>query len=716
VRRFPLVLACLIGLLGLVGLLAWADNTAIREGETAVAPARAPGTATIYTTTVTLSTYPYANCLRPPQSGVAGVPFQALDWDCLAAAGPPVSRTYRLLVLGNDYLTATVLPELGGRVYELIFKPTGHSELYRNPVLKPTQWGPSEQGWWLAAGGLEWGFPTHEHGYEWGVPWHYQVTRSSAGVTVTLRDSDAVNRPTVSVAVHLPADQAVLFVRPQIRNASAAAVNVKYWTAAMLAPGAANTPSPDLHFLLPGEQVVVHSTGDADLPQPGELMGWPVHGGRDYSRLGNWSRWLGFFEAPRAHGPFAGVYDTAADEGVLRVFPATVARGSKGFAVGWMDPLPSSWWTDDGSGYVEVHGGLAPTFWDAVTLSPGQVISWTEFWYPLAGLGGVSEASEKVALRLERAGDALALGLYTPAAHPHVDLYLWEADCTTVGHWRPVGVDPAHPVRFTVPAAGSTPDELSLVAFSAEGAFLGGVNARDCLPPSATVEPLPFYVTTPAFTVTWRGDDVWSGIRDYDVQYRAGYEGDWADWLTGTTAVSATFTGDPGWTFFFRAQAHDRAGNGGDFGDPEWGQAFTSVLLTPAPVLATSRKLVTPRAPDWGQPVTYTVLLSNTGNLTATALVLTDYLPATLALVSGTLEAGACSHLVWSGDVMTCRGMLPPGQELHLSFALAPTLTTPAGVPLTNTIRLVADGIAPLVRWTAITYWHTLYLPLIVKD
>lgn len=715
-RHQPLILACVSGLLGLAGLLAWADSAAPQGDEVAVPLARAPGTATIYTTTVTLATYPYADCLLLPKIGVASVPYQALNWECLAAAGPPVSQTYRLLVLSNDYLTATVLPELGGRVYELIFKPTGHNELYRNPVLKPTRWGPLEQGWWLAAGGLEWGFPTDEHGYEWGVPWRYQVIRGTAGVTLTLRDSDAVNRPTVAVTLHLPADEAALVVRPQIRNTTAAAVDVKYWTDAMLAPGAANSPTADLHFLFPGEQVLVHSTGDADLPQAGELMGWPIHGGRDYSRLGNWNRWLGFFEAPQAHGPYTGVYDTAADEGVLRVFPATVARGSKSFAVGWKDPLPSGWWTDGGSGYVELHGGLAPTFWDAVTLSAGQVISWTEVWYPLAGLGGVSAAGEKAALRLEREGDTLALGLHTPAAHPYVDLYLWKADCTTLGHWRLVGVDPAHPVRFTVPAAGSTPDDLSLVAFAADGGLLGGVNPGDCLPPSATVEPLPFYVTTPAFTVTWRGRDVWSGIRDYDVQYRAGYAGEWVDWLTGTTAHSATFPGEPGQTFFFRARARDKAGNVAAFGDQEWGQAFTSVLLTPAPVLVTSRKLVAPTLLDWGQSITYTVILSNTGNLTATTFALTDYLPATLALVSGTLEADACSHLVWSEDVMTCRGMLPPAEELRLTFVMTPTSTTPAGVPLINTAWMVADGVAPLVRRATITYWHYLYLPLLVKD
>lgn len=122
-----------------------------------------------------------------------------------------------------------------------------------------------------------------------------------------------------------------------------------------------------LYFRFPGDQVIVHATGDADLPLAGALMEWPLHKGRDSSRLGNWDQWLGFFEAPGAHGPFAGVYDSAADEGVVRIYSPTVARGSKGFGFGWTDPLPSTQWTDDGSAGVEVHGGLVPTFGDTVT-------------------------------------------------------------------------------------------------------------------------------------------------------------------------------------------------------------------------------------------------------------------------------------------------------------------------------------------------------------
>ena len=713
-RRLSLALACLSGLLALAGLLAWAEGTR-PEGEalTLSVSARAPGTASVYTTSVVLSTYPYSACLQPPQPGVAGVLYQALDWLCLADAGPPTSQTYTLLVLSNDYLTVTLLPELGGRVYEMIFKPTGNNELYRNPVLKPTPFGPLEQGWWLAVGGMEWGFPTDEHGYRWGAPWRYRVLKGADGVTVTLRESDAITRPTVSVDLHLVNDRAALVVRPQLANPTAAEVDLKYWTNAMLAPGAANAPASTLRFLFSGEEVIVHSTGDVHLPPEGELMDWPLYNGRDYGLLGNWDQWLGFFEAPQAHGPFAGVYDASADEGVLRVYPANVAQGSKGFAFGWNDPLPSSLWTDDGSAYVEVHGGLMPTFWDTATLSPGQVLSWTELWYPLAGIGGVSAANEEAALRLERVGDALALGLYTTAVHHDVDLYLWADDCTLQGHWRVPQVGPAHPLAFDLPAAGRTPEALRLVALSAGGALLGGVNPKDCAPPVAAVEPLPFYVTHPTFSVAWRGEDVWSGVAAFDVKVRQGDESYWSDWLTNTPSVSATFAGEDGQTYFFRARARDHAGNVGAFGD---GQAFSSVLLTPAPVLLTSHKLAAPSMPAPGQPVSYTVLVSNTGNLTAANLVLTDLLPATLALLSDTLKAGAGGLLVFSESVIVWRGALPPGQELGLTFALTATPSTSLGNCLTNTVWLQADGLAPLSRQAAIAYHRFVYLPLLSKN
>ena len=40
-----------------------------------------------------------------------------------------VDRTFKALVLENRYLKVTLVPEFGGRVLSIIYKPTGHEQL-----------------------------------------------------------------------------------------------------------------------------------------------------------------------------------------------------------------------------------------------------------------------------------------------------------------------------------------------------------------------------------------------------------------------------------------------------------------------------------------------------------------------------------------------------------------------------------------------------------
>ena len=48
-----------------------------------------------------------------------------------------VDRTFRTRVLENRYLKVTLVPEFGGRVLSIIYKPTGHEQLYRTEVGVP---------------------------------------------------------------------------------------------------------------------------------------------------------------------------------------------------------------------------------------------------------------------------------------------------------------------------------------------------------------------------------------------------------------------------------------------------------------------------------------------------------------------------------------------------------------------------------------------------
>src|ERR1043166_2976267 len=62
-------------------------------------------------------------------------------------------RAFATIVLENDFLLATFLPELGGRLYSLLHKPSGRNLLYSNRVFQPANLA-TRNAWF--SGGVEW--------------------------------------------------------------------------------------------------------------------------------------------------------------------------------------------------------------------------------------------------------------------------------------------------------------------------------------------------------------------------------------------------------------------------------------------------------------------------------------------------------------------------------------------------------------------------------
>src|ERR1051325_3421449 len=48
-----------------------------------------------------------------------------------------VDRTFKAHVLENRYLKVTLVPDFGGRILSMIYKPTGREQLYRTEVGVP---------------------------------------------------------------------------------------------------------------------------------------------------------------------------------------------------------------------------------------------------------------------------------------------------------------------------------------------------------------------------------------------------------------------------------------------------------------------------------------------------------------------------------------------------------------------------------------------------
>jgi hypothetical protein len=491
------VILSAIALLLLLGISAPA---AIPGPAMAAAP---PSHTTVTTTTVTIAAHVVEPALVQQLNPTYNMTYYRFDRSRYDP-GRIENRTFTLIVLENDYLKLTILPELGGRIYQAIFKPTGHNMFYQNPVLKPSPWGPPEMGWWLAVGGMEWCLPVEEHGYEWGVPWQYAIDQRADGVTVNVWDTDAADRLRARISITLLDGEARFRVTPTLENPTGQPIDYKFWLNAMLAPGGANAPGAELRILMPTDQVTVHSTGDPRLPGAWVGISWPVYNGVDWSRLGNWRQWFGFFQRPQAAGDFQAVYDQGYDEGAVRTYDSRVAHGAKFFAFGWgTQAIQPDLYTDDRSSYVEMHGGVAPTFADTRRLEAGQRITWDERWYPVAGLGGLTWANADVALAVESAADGTSLGVATTRPRSNVRVMLLRrSDNAVLLDETVTQVVPGQPYRSARIGVPSIPLSNVGVLVYSDGVLLGAYQYQG-QPPTGTVTPGP--TPTASAVPAWSG-------------------------------------------------------------------------------------------------------------------------------------------------------------------------------------------------------------------
>lgn len=371
-----------------------------------------PDTIQVYETTITLPTYPIKEYLTEQIDPVYNIPvfyFNRAEYEANAPAPSPVD--YTGVVLENPYLRLTFLPELGGRLYSAVIKSTGQELFYHNPVVKPSRYGvlqPYEANWWLATGGMDWAYPTQEHGYRFGVPWSYHINTDANSTSITLSDV-APDRTGLEITVTLPANSATFTVAPKLTNNAPNDVPVQLWVNAALSL-TSGSMSPNTQFILPTEVITVHSRGEAGWSVPGEKeqVPWPYADTTDLRHYNQWANYLGLF-VPNQVAPFMAAYNPHTNLGIIRLAPLTAAGSHKLFAFG--ATFPDRSYTDDDSQYFEMWGGANAGFWpeDDIVVPAGQSMGWQESWWPLAGLNGLTWANETLAIHVEQNGNMYAL-------------------------------------------------------------------------------------------------------------------------------------------------------------------------------------------------------------------------------------------------------------------------------------------------------------------
>jgi hypothetical protein len=409
-----------------------------------------------------------------------------------------VNKTYKAVRLENEYLRVTVLPELGGRLYEIFDKTTKRDVLYTNHVVKYAL--VAVRGAWIS-GGIEWGF-LDAHTVTTVSPVDYATrTEGDGSAAVTVGDTERVQGMQWAVTIRLRPRTRAIETEVTLNNRRETAGRHWYWSV-----GAAEA-ADDLRFVFPVREVYA---GDF----------WPIYSfpkekGVDvgtYREITN---------AVNLHGRnskrnFFGIYYEKSDRGVVHVADYAEVPGKTLWTWGtdddgkaWVNKL-----TDADGQYVEFEAGRFETMMDDGLLGPHRVEHFTEHWFPVGALGGpfdeatpagalrvtIEDGRARVAANFTSRFDGALFVVETPAATIHseqVNLspespFVAEVNLPDVGTTRPLTVvfksrDGRELIRYRTdtPVDGNAdfkpatrPVHDAAVANSAEQIYLAGLAAE----------------------------------------------------------------------------------------------------------------------------------------------------------------------------------------------------------------------------------------------
>ena len=303
--------------------------------------------------------------------------------------------SFKAFVLENEILRATVLIELGGRLWSLVHKPTGRELLYCNPVFQPAN--VAVRNAWIS-GGVEWNAGPQGHTVTILSPVNALIGRNADGSAyLEISNLEKTQRTRWTVRVTLHPGKAYLDEQVRIFNPIDAISPYYFWNCTAF-PNRAGT-----RFIYPMTLGTDHNAL--------EFFSWPIHKGRDLSWLKNYETWASIFSVNCVFG-FFGAYDVDADRGIVQVADYRELSGKKAWTWGTWDfgLVSQKNLTDDDGPYIEVQSGPLPTQSDYGMLLPREEVSWQEQWYPVHGLGeGFEYATKDVAIQTAREADKLQL-------------------------------------------------------------------------------------------------------------------------------------------------------------------------------------------------------------------------------------------------------------------------------------------------------------------
>ena len=206
-------------------------------------------------TEIELPTYPFSDPDPVPATKVNNYPYFFFDGSSAAS----VPKKWKAVILENEKVKVTILPEIGGKIWGAVDKATGNEFIYFNHVVKFRNI--ARRGPWCS-GGIEFNFGIIGHAPSSSTPVAYFCrTNSDGSASYFCSDTELICRTTWQVEVNLPADAEHFLTRTIWFNGSNFAAPYYQWM------NAAYSVRGNPEFCFPGSAYIGHG---------GESHLWPV--------------------------------------------------------------------------------------------------------------------------------------------------------------------------------------------------------------------------------------------------------------------------------------------------------------------------------------------------------------------------------------------------------------------------------------------------------
>jgi len=351
----------------------------------------------------TLKTYPFSDPDPLPilTSNPKIYPYHRFDGYSLE--GQP--QDWKTVKLENEFVEVYVLPEVGGKVWGAIEKSTGEEFIYRNEVMKFRNI--AMRGPWTS-GGIEFNFGIIGHHPGTATPVDYIIQEEADGsVSCIVGNIDLPSRTQWRVKIRLPKDKAYFETAATWYNPTPLQQAYYNW---MTAAAAARQ---DLEFFTPGNQYLEHS---------GKPMPWPYDNKARHLaayKENNFGPSKSYHVVGKEHDFFGGYFhDSKFGFGHWAEYEEMPGQKLWLWALSRSGGIWEDLLTDTDGQYIEFQAGRL-----LVQYSPGgddnpvtqanfppyTTDQWTERWFPIKEIGGLSEVSEQAVLHLSAAGSQLQL-------------------------------------------------------------------------------------------------------------------------------------------------------------------------------------------------------------------------------------------------------------------------------------------------------------------